>query len=122
MAGKTHGRPRKKSRNITGLRNQEQYASSKSPVSEVSIGLSGQQELDEHEPDQDETITAVFDGLKINFEQEYGSASTDESEIDEEMELVVLVDEEFGRKLADMIEKQDDKDLDWIPESVTDPH
>jgi hypothetical protein len=58
--------------------------------------------------------------LKISFEQEYdGSAQTDESEIDKEIELELLEDEEFGRKLADMIKpEEDDKDLDWIPERL----
>ena len=115
MVGKTWGRPRKKARNITGLRNQDQHATSP-PISKGSIRLSGKRELDECQQNEGKTIS---NGLKISFEQEYdGSAPTDESEVDEEIELELLEDEEFGWKLADMVEKENDRDLDWIPERL----
>ncbi|KAG2755653.1 hypothetical protein P692DRAFT_20844483 [Suillus brevipes Sb2] len=76
------------------------------------------------QPDlEHETLTdsVAFDGLKINFEQEYvdhGSTDSDELDIDEEVELDVLNDEEFGKKLAEMAETEDGKDPDWIPERL----
>lgn len=68
------------------------------------------------EPDQEESdvdhLTISFNGLKINFEMEYEVELTEDSGIDEEIELEMLDDIEFGRKLAEMPERED---LDWIP-------
>ena len=47
-----------------------------------------------------------------------GTGSTYNSDIEEEMELDILDDEEFRRKLAEMIEKEDGKEPDWIPERL----
>lgn len=64
----------------------------------------------------------VFNGLQINFKEEYdvdhGSTDSDELDIDKVVELDVLNDEEFGKKLAEMAKKEDGKDLDWIPERL----
>ena len=58
-------------------------------------------------------------GLKTNFEEEYeGDYTTDESDIDEEMELEHLSDERFSQKLAEMVQREDNVDLDWIPEQL----
>ncbi|KAG2048591.1 hypothetical protein BDR06DRAFT_975890 [Suillus hirtellus] len=43
---------------------------------------------------------------------------SDKSDIDEEVELDMLNDEEFGKKLTEMVEREDGKDLDWIPERL----
>ena len=55
----------------------------------------------------------------MNFEEEYeGDYATDGSDIDEERELEHLDDEDFGRRLADMVQREDDVDVDWIPERL----
>ncbi|KAG2059955.1 hypothetical protein BDR06DRAFT_1003013 [Suillus hirtellus] len=43
---------------------------------------------------------------------------SDKSDIDEEVELDLLNDEEFGKKLTEMVEREDGKDLDWITERL----
>ena len=126
MAG---GRPKKKARNITGLRHQAPAApqtvspSATSTLDSVAPGLTRESSPYQTESgwqsDDDETIAVLCDGLKISFEQEYfDCSSTDESDIDEEVELDVLNDEGFGRRLVEMVEKEDGKDPDWIPERL----
>ena len=55
----------------------------------------------------------------MNFEEEYeGDCTTYGSDIDEEGELEHLDDEDFGQRLADMVQREDDVDVDWIPEQL----
>ena len=51
------------------------------------------------------------------WKQEYEEEIQGESDldIDGEIELEFLQDVEFGRRLAEMVEKEDQKDADWIP-------
>ena len=116
MAG---GRPKKKQKNISGLRGQQQKLPEPQNRSEtdpvplaVDLGLENQ---------DDDNIQGELDtyGLKTNFEEEYdGDYTTDESDVDEEVELGHLNDEEFSRKLAEMVAREDDMDLDWMPEGL----
>ena len=100
MAG---GRPKKRSKNLSGLRNQQPQIRELQEGSEdvPGIGGSGQQECyDEEIRGWDETYS-----LKMNFEEEYeGDCTTDGSDIDEEGELEHLDDEDFGQRLADMVQ------------------
>ena len=114
MAG---GRPKKRSKNLSGLHNQQPQSRELRDDSEdvPGIGESGQQEChDEEIRGWDETY-----GLKMNFEEEYeGDCTTYGSDIDEEGELEHLDDEDFGQRLADMVQREDDVDVDWIPEQL----
>jgi len=133
------GRPKKKQRNTSGLRNHK--TSSLAPEAS-SITHGGQlpvisdalptprqsqsdPELDSELGDYEDTGTlrlagVAVDSLKISFEQEYHEEDTDGSDIDEEIEWGVLNDQEFSCKLAEMIQnsKEDDGDPDWIPEQL----
>jgi len=53
-------------------------------------------------------ITIVFDGLKIQFEQEYMKAE-DSDKVDHELEMDDLYDEDFCFRLAEMVRKGDEK-------------
>jgi len=117
------GRPRKKPRNISGLRGQHHTIPL---VSEVSLtedehhkpGAQGVDNESDLESDGGNNGMVVFDGLKINFRLEYEGQHEDESDIDDELEWEVLHDEEFGRKLVAMSCNCDEEDPDWIPERL----
>ena len=113
------GRPKKRARNLTGLQNQvPRTISLASPAPITQSQVSPAREV-ESESDNEDNVTVAYDGLKISYEEEYmGTGSTYDSDIDEEMELDILDDEEFGRKLAEMIEREDGKEPDWIPERL----
>ncbi|KAI6098775.1 hypothetical protein EV401DRAFT_2081935 [Pisolithus croceorrhizus] len=113
------GRPKKKSKNISGLCNQQKPMPSitESVAADSSVKNSAQghniQESDQDESDV-ENLTIALDGLKINFEVEYEAEMTEDSEVDEEIELEMLNNVEFGRKLAQMVEHEAENDLDWV--------
>ncbi|KAG2081448.1 hypothetical protein BD769DRAFT_1398990 [Suillus cothurnatus] len=127
-----HGRPKKKQRNTSGLRNHKMSslapkASSTThveqlPVTSDTLPTQSQSELDSELGDCEDTAIqlarVVFDGLKLSFKQEYCEEDTDESDIDEEVECIVLNDKEFSRKLVEMVQKEEDGDPDWIPEQL----
>ncbi|KIK24654.1 hypothetical protein PISMIDRAFT_29102 [Pisolithus microcarpus 441] len=114
------GHPKKKSKNISGLCNQQKPMPSitESVAADSSVKNSAQghniQESDQDESDV-ENLTIALDGLKINFEVEYEAEMTEDSEVDEEIELEMLNNVEFGQKLAQMVEHEAEKDLDWVP-------
>jgi hypothetical protein len=111
------GRPKKRVRNIVGLRNQAKCTPASPDIIESSASLAEETRSDA--PDDEDNITVPYDGLKISFEEEYlNMTDTDTSDIDEEVELDILDDEEFGRKLAEMVEREDGKGADWIPERL----
>jgi hypothetical protein len=83
-------------RNIGGLRNQPKQPSLTRDHSPVDS--------------DDESTTGVhFDSMRVDWEHE------DESDVESEVDLDDFGDEEFGVKLAEMVEKEDAKDLDWLP-------
>lgn len=99
-----------------GLRNQAQHTPASPDIIESSASS---EETRSDAPDDEDKITVPYDGLKISFEEEYlDMMDTDTSDIDEEVELDILDDEEFGRKLAEMVEREDGKGADWIPERL----
>ena len=116
MAG---GRPKKKQKNISGLRGQQQKLPEPQNRSETdSVPLAVDLRLENQD---DDNIQGELDtyGLKTNFEEEYdGDYTTDESDVDEEVELGHLNDKEFSQKLAEMVAREDDMDLDWMPEGL----
>ena len=73
-------------------------------------------EADQLDDSEVEDLAIQFDGLKINYQQEYEEENQGESDldIDGEIELEFLQDVEFGWRLAEMVEKEDQKDADWI--------
>lgn len=75
---------------------------------------------DQHESDLDDQthIDIAFDGLKVNFEKKYENETDDESDLDEELELEILNDEEFGQRLVALVETEEGRDLNWIPEQL----
>jgi hypothetical protein len=108
------GRPAKKQKNISGLRGQYRRHSSTSEPSSVpytSDNESCYQRSDGSDSEANQDITTVFDGLKIQFEQEYMKAEdADGSDIDHELEMNGLDDEDFGCRLAEMMHKEDERD------------
>ncbi|KAF9236630.1 hypothetical protein BU15DRAFT_76727 [Melanogaster broomeanus] len=118
------GRPRKRLRNISGLHGQLE-AGHATPLAIAGDNSRPVDDSDQYESESDhngqfkDNLAVAFDGLKINFEEAYGDTDgSDMSDIDEEIELGILEDEEFGRKLAEMVEKEDGKDPEWIPERM----
>jgi hypothetical protein len=61
-----------------------------------------------HDSEANQDITIVFDGLKIQFEQEYMKAE-DSDKVDHELEMDDLYDEDFGFRLAEMVRKGGEK-------------
>lgn len=110
MAG---GHPKKCSKNLSSLHNQQLQSQELWEDSKIfpGIGESGQQECCDNEIwGWDETYD-----LKMNFEEEYeGDCKTDKSDIDKERELEHMDDEDFGWRLANMVQREDDTDVDWI--------
>lgn len=105
------GRPKKKSRNTAGLRNQRRTLPS------ISERITS--DIDESHTDHEtEELAVVFDGLKIDYQQEYDEEvdSEDEEYVEAEIERLKMLDDvDFGRRLAEMVDKEDEKDADWIP-------
>ncbi|KIK81411.1 hypothetical protein PAXRUDRAFT_15258 [Paxillus rubicundulus Ve08.2h10] len=65
-----------------------------------------------------EQLAIEFDGLKISYEQEYEQEVEEgksDLDIDDEIELEMVDDVKFGRRLAEMVEKENKKDVDWVP-------
>jgi len=92
--------PRKKTnRNLAGLRNQPKQ----SQASSVAIGGSKDNSNDALLPGMH------FDSMRVDWEND------DESDIESEVDLDDFDDEEFGINLLEMAEKEDPKDLDWLP-------
>ena len=116
------GHPKKRARNLTGLQNQVPHAilpASPAPIRAITQSQVSPAREVESESDNEDNVTVAYDGLKISYEEEYmGTGSTYNSDIDKEMELDILDEEEFGWKLAEMIESEDGKEPDWIPERL----
>jgi hypothetical protein len=92
--------PRKKqNRNLSGLRNQPKQSQTPS----VAIGGS------EDNPNDALVPGMHFDSMRVDWEND------NESDIESEADLDDFDDEEFGINLLEMAEKEDPKDLDWLP-------
>jgi len=102
------GRPKKRPRtqNISGLRGQHQ-----APDSSVSHALEDVRSDNMEERDQYFTLVSKFSGVEEGNEW----LSDTESEDDEECEWDILESEEFCQKLVEMVQRENDKDRDWIP-------
>ncbi|KAF8130607.1 hypothetical protein EV363DRAFT_1450407 [Boletus edulis] len=113
------GRPKKKQRNIIGLWNQRR--STISPLVPLTSNTGHSEPHDSGTPENEtdlELLSVQFDGLKISYADEYEEEVRDgdsELDIDDEIELEMLNDVEFGRRLAKMVMKEDEKDADWVP-------
>lgn len=110
------GRPRKRQWNTSGLRGRSAQAAQ--PGRNQQDPCLTQAE-DHHQCNSkaDEEISdepdILFDSLKVNFAKAFdGDSDSDPSDIDEEVELAILDDKEFGRKLAEMVEREEEKDPD----------
>ena len=114
----TGGCPRKRQRNTSGLHHgQQSSAVTDSPDGFKNVSRRAKS------PENNDTDLEIqgqneMSGLKLDFEHEYEGGSTDESDVDEDGELEAFSDEEFGQRLVEMAAKEDDKDLDWIPEQL----
>lgn len=92
--------PRKKQkRNITGLRNQK-----KDPTPPRSDPGS--------DSDNGDPTGILFDSTRVDWENE------GESDIESELDLDDFEDEELGLNLVEMAEREDEKDLDWLPPNL----
>lgn len=113
-----HGWPKKRLRNISRLHGQA-AAPHATQIGDKSRTVD---DSDQHDSESDEhfedNLAVALDGLKFNFKKVYGDTDDDVSDIDEEIELGILEDKEFGKKLAEMIEREDGKDPEWIPERL----
>ncbi|KAJ7573601.1 hypothetical protein C8J56DRAFT_903250 [Mycena floridula] len=114
MTGARRGRkPKKQARNLTGLRNQPRPE----PVdSDSDEAISG--------PDSDDSAdpNVYFDSARVDWEKEENAGGESDLDVDEEdLDVEDLDDEDFGRRLAEMASKEDDKDTDWIPYELR-PH
>jgi len=94
---------KKQKRNITGLRNQKKDPT---PPQSDSGGNS----------DHEEALGIIFDSTRVDWENE------GESDIESELDLDDFEDEEMGLKLADMAEREDALDLDWLPPNLRIKH
>ena len=74
-----------------------------------------------HDSEANGDPTIAIDGLKIDFKDLYvdlDGTDMSDSDMDEEIELGILQDEELGRKLAEMVKREDSHDPDWIPDRL----
>ncbi|KAL4072284.1 hypothetical protein J3A83DRAFT_4188289 [Scleroderma citrinum] len=114
MAG---GCSKKKQKNISGLDGQQQNLPEQQNRPEMDPELLAVNLELEHQDDDNIQGEPDTYGLKTNFKEEYdGDFTTDESDVNEEVELGHLNDEEFSQKLAEMVARKDVMDLDWMPE------
>ena len=113
-----HGWPKKRPRNISRLHGQA-AAPHATQIGDESRTVD---DSDQHDSESDEhfedNLAVALDGLKFNFKKVYGDTDNDVSDIDEEIELGILEDKKFGKKLAEMVEREDGKDPEWIPERL----
>jgi hypothetical protein len=92
--------PRKKvRRNLQGLRNQPKQGPTPSTIAEDSEDNSHHTSMP----------GMHFDSMKVDWEND------NESDHESEIDLDDFEDEEFGISLLKMAEKEDSKDLDWLP-------
>ena len=87
---------KKQKRNISGLRNQQKDPT---PPGNDCRGNS----------DHEEPTGIIFDSTRVDWENE------GESDVESKLDLDDFEDEDFALKLADMAEKADVLDLDWLP-------
>ena len=110
------GRPKKRSRNISGLRNQP-GASKTKPVHATPIPEDSQDETSELETSDsaaDAHLNLVHDSLKPRFDADDAGSGSD---LDEESDWEELEDEEMLTKMVKLIEVLEGKaeDAEWIP-------
>ena len=113
------GRPKKRPQNISGLHGQARDAILGETADESRAMNSSAQPGHDSEANGDPTI--AIDGLKIDFKDLYvdlDGADMSDLDMDEEIELGILQDEELGRKLAEMVKREDGHDPDWIPDRL----
>ncbi|KII84350.1 hypothetical protein PLICRDRAFT_46228 [Plicaturopsis crispa FD-325 SS-3] len=119
------GRPSKRARNKSGLKNQSRAARS-NPSDSVaddarrsSSQSSGSTDQDQEESEWAE-LTRIFDGLKLQYSEEGSEFEGDDDleDVDEQSEWEGLEDEEFTEVLAAMAIDEDPNDHDWIPEKI----
>ena len=115
MSSPTPGHPRKKVRNVYGLRNQANPAPRKSSADSVDSDSSRDVDHKKKHLSRglDIELTVAFDSARLDWCKEDAAGS--DSEIEEMSEWEELDDEAFGKALADMALKNDAKDCDWIP-------
>ncbi|KAF8196618.1 hypothetical protein K438DRAFT_1672729 [Mycena galopus ATCC 62051] len=95
--------PRKKQKpNMSGLRNQKKASLAPPDASENITDTS----------DDDSAMGVHFDSLRVDWEHE------DDSDVESEIDLDDFDDEEFTLRLAEMAEKEDSKDSDWLPPNL----
>lgn len=111
------GRPSKRAKkNISGLRNQPSQAStalsaSPSPVASV-VNSRASSVSGSRLPAPPEEIPVHLDSLRVDWA---GEDEEDNTDVDDELDDDGWDDEEFGMRLAEMAEREDGKDSDWIP-------
>ncbi|KAJ7884263.1 hypothetical protein B0H13DRAFT_1890044 [Mycena leptocephala] len=95
---------KKAKRNITGLRNQQQPDSTPSAVAG-----------DSEDTNDDGFMPGIyFDSMRVDWEND------DESDIESELDQDDFEDEDFSISLLEIAEKEDAKDLDWLPPRLPD--
>ncbi|KAI0308562.1 hypothetical protein OF83DRAFT_1180666 [Amylostereum chailletii] len=124
------GRPPKRKRNISNLRNQPSTQTS-TPLSPQAAAGSVPEEASENDPneevhaetdadtdtDMDWDPAVVFDGLRI-VENEDVDGMGPETEVEEVEDDDELNDEDFCQRLCELAEQMDDdpKDETWVPD------
>ncbi|KAG6325956.1 hypothetical protein ID866_13133 [Astraeus odoratus] len=105
------GHPKKRPKNISRLCNQKH---------EILVFM---EDKEENISDNDGTDghMEVY-GMKLDFAQEYVSDfETDDLDVDEEVEVdeeACFGDDEFSQKVAEMVDREDNADYDWIPDCL----
>ncbi|KAG6327462.1 hypothetical protein ID866_11627 [Astraeus odoratus] len=102
------GRPRKKQKSASGLRSQE--LESLAPEADVPSA--------EKDIDDDSGTNQDIETCGLESAHEHRSDFDIDKPGSEKDEEAGLGDEEFGRRLAEMMDKEDNRDCDWIPKRL----
>ncbi|KAI0245083.1 hypothetical protein BJV78DRAFT_1289181 [Lactifluus subvellereus] len=115
------GRPRKRAKNISGLRNQPQPANqsdSEPPHASEAVNVADTTQSQSHRDgmDEDSMENLIFDSLKLNFAEEDAGGS--ESDWEELSEWEEPANEHFGESMAALALKESPDDMDWLPDGL----
>jgi len=102
------GRPRKKQRNISGLKSQLSHPSTPEPLPSDSNSNGDLEEISQ--------VGVVFDSLRINPQAE---EEEEQSDCEDVGQLDDFENEEYcERELLEMSDQDDQNDLEWLPPKI----
>jgi hypothetical protein len=112
------GRPSKKPKNISGLRNQISAPNldcSHASAHGNSATAQRSRTPSVSDGESEAYLSILFDSLKTNYAADSSDREGSESDVSEQSEWEELDDKDFASSLADLVAEDDPQDQDWIP-------